>query len=36
MKQHDVKISRMTLIDMEQTYVNIANRVFDTDTAMGK
>ena len=36
MKQYDVKISRMALSDMEQIYSYIADRLLETDTAMGQ
>ena len=36
MKQYDVKISHAALSDMEQIYSYIADRLLETDTAMGQ
>ena len=35
MKQYDVKISRTAFSDMEQIYSYIADRLLESDTAMG-
>ena len=36
MKQYDVKISHAALSDMEQIYSYIADRLLESDTAMGQ